>query len=62
MKAAQFFGKRDVRVVEVATPIPKANEALVAVEWAGICGSDLHEYLHGKFLLLVFVNRHEQQF
>jgi threonine dehydrogenase-like Zn-dependent dehydrogenase len=49
MKAAQFFGKRDIRVVDVPTPVPKENEALVAIEWAGICGSDLHEYIMGKF-------------
>ena len=47
MKAAQFFGVRDVRVVDVPKPVPKENEALVAIEWCGICGTDLHEYLHG---------------
>jgi threonine dehydrogenase-like Zn-dependent dehydrogenase len=47
MKAAQFFGQRDIRVVNVPTPEPKENEALVAIEWCGICGSDLHEYSHG---------------
>lgn len=49
MKAAQFFGKGDIRVVDVPTPEARDNEALVAVEWCGICGSDLHEYLHGTF-------------
>jgi threonine dehydrogenase-like Zn-dependent dehydrogenase len=49
MKAAQFFGKKDIRVVEVPAPVPKENEALVAIEWAGICGSDLHEYNMGQF-------------
>ena len=47
MKAAQFFGQRDIRVTEVPKPEPEPHEALVAVEWAGICGSDLHEYLIG---------------
>ncbi|KAF2679791.1 threonine dehydrogenase [Lentithecium fluviatile CBS 122367] len=47
MKAAQFFGQRDIRIVDVPKPEPKDNEALVAIEWAGICGSDLHEYLIG---------------
>ncbi|KAF1997283.1 threonine dehydrogenase [Amniculicola lignicola CBS 123094] len=47
MKAAQFFGSRDIRVVDVPKPEPKENEALVAIEWCGICGSDLHEYLIG---------------
>lgn len=48
IKAAQFFAKGDIRVVEVPEPTPKDDEALVAIEWCGICGSDLHEYLHGK--------------
>jgi threonine dehydrogenase-like Zn-dependent dehydrogenase len=48
MKAAQFFAARDIRVVDIAPPIPKDDEALVAIEWCGICGSDLHEYLTGK--------------
>lgn len=47
MKAAQFFGNRDLRVTDVPKPEPKDNEALVAIEWCGICGSDLHEYLIG---------------
>lgn len=47
MKAAQYFGKGDLRVVEVTEPTRKDDEALVAIEWCGICGSDLHEYLHG---------------
>ncbi len=47
MKAAQFFGQKDIRVVDVPTPTAADNEALIAVEWSGICGSDLHEYLHG---------------
>lgn len=51
MKAAQFFDKRDIRVVDVPRPQPKEHEALVAIEWCGICGSDLHEYLIGLFCL-----------
>jgi (R,R)-butanediol dehydrogenase/meso-butanediol dehydrogenase/diacetyl reductase len=47
MKAAQFFGPRDIRVTDVPKPEPQAHEVLVAIEWAGICGSDLHEYLIG---------------
>jgi threonine dehydrogenase-like Zn-dependent dehydrogenase len=48
MKAAQFFAKGDLRIVDVPKPEPKENEALVAIEWCGICGSDLHEYQYGE--------------
>lgn len=52
MKAAQFFGQRDIRVVDVPRPEPKVHEALVDIEWCGICGSDLHEYLIGSLLII----------
>ncbi|CAO2647659.1 Nn.00g085810.m01.CDS01 [Neocucurbitaria sp. VM-36] len=51
MKAAQFFGQRDIRVVHVPKPEPKDHEALIAIEWCGICGSDLHEYIHGPMAI-----------
>ncbi|KAF2998450.1 hypothetical protein E8E13_001089 [Curvularia kusanoi] len=47
MKAAQYFNTKDIRVVDVPSPSPAAHEALIAIEWSGICGSDIHEYLHG---------------
>jgi threonine dehydrogenase-like Zn-dependent dehydrogenase len=47
MKAARYYGKEDVRVEDVLIPEPGPNECLIEVEWAGICGTDLHEYLAG---------------
>jgi (R,R)-butanediol dehydrogenase / meso-butanediol dehydrogenase / diacetyl reductase len=49
MKAAIYHGIRDLRVEEVAEPKPRTGEAKVRVKYCGICGSDLHEYLHGPF-------------
>ncbi|MFC7431063.1 MULTISPECIES: zinc-binding dehydrogenase [unclassified Agrococcus] len=37
----------DVRVEEVPEPTPAADEAVVAVAYGGICGSDLHYWQHG---------------
>lgn len=51
MKAARFHGARDVRIEDIEIPKATASQALVAVEWCGLCGSDLHEYLHGGLLL-----------
>lgn len=51
MKAAQYYGVGDVRVVDVPEPSAKDHEALIAVEWAGICGSDMHEYTHGPMAI-----------
>lgn len=49
MRAAIYHGIRDVRVEEVAEPKPEPGEAKIRVKYCGICGSDLHEYLHGLF-------------
>ncbi|NVM25523.1 MAG: zinc-binding dehydrogenase [Desulfobacterales bacterium] len=49
MKMALYHGIRDLRVEEIEEPKPSPNEAKVKVKYCGICGSDLHEYLHGLF-------------
>jgi len=49
MKKAVYHGIRDVRVEEVDQPRPEPNQVTVRVKYCGICGSDLHEYLHGPF-------------
>ncbi|WP_433958241.1 2,3-butanediol dehydrogenase [Cytobacillus horneckiae] len=47
MNAAVWHGIKDLRVEEVNEPKVASNQIKVKVEWAGICGSDLHAYLHG---------------
>ena len=49
IRAARYHGNKDIRVEDVPTPALKPGTALVEVEWCGICGSDLHEYLAGTF-------------
>ena len=34
-----------------ARPIPSPNEAVVAVDWVGLCGSDVEEYLEGPVVI-----------
>ena len=46
MKAAQFYGGKDIRVEMVSNPVPKSHQYLVEVQATGICGSDLHGYHH----------------
>jgi threonine dehydrogenase-like Zn-dependent dehydrogenase len=48
MKAAQFFAKGDIKVVDIEEPKLKDGEVLVEITWCGICGSDLHEYIIGS--------------
>jgi threonine dehydrogenase-like Zn-dependent dehydrogenase len=40
MKAIQFFGSQDIRLLEVADPIPADGQVLLRVAASGICGSD----------------------
>lgn len=48
MKAFVLHGAKDIRKEHVAMPEPGPGEVLVAVRAAGICGSDLHYYAHGR--------------
>ncbi len=48
MQAYYLHGPRDLRPVEIEKPQPGQLEALVRVRATGICGSDIHYFLHGK--------------
>ncbi len=49
MRRANYHGIRDIRVEDVVNPDPGPGEVRVKIEFCGICGSDLHEYVHGPF-------------
>lgn len=44
MKAAMYYGYRDLRVEDIPEPKVAAGKVKVKVAWAGICGTDRHEY------------------
>ncbi|KAK4700394.1 hypothetical protein P7C70_g5852, partial [Phenoliferia sp. Uapishka_3] len=46
-KAARFHGNQDLRIDSVEIPPVAAGEVRVKIAFAGICGSDLHEYFGG---------------
>jgi 2-desacetyl-2-hydroxyethyl bacteriochlorophyllide A dehydrogenase len=50
MKAAVFTGIKELVVQEVETPRAGPDDIVLAVAACGICGSDLHTYLHGSFV------------
>ena len=37
----------DLRIEDIAVPAPAPDEAVIEVAFGGICGSDLHYWLHG---------------
>lgn len=50
MKAAVWYGYKDLRIEEVKEPVPKAGQVKIRVDWAGICGTDRHEYEGPNFI------------
>jgi (R,R)-butanediol dehydrogenase/meso-butanediol dehydrogenase/diacetyl reductase len=47
MRAWVYYGNTDVRLEDLPEPTPGPGEVAVRIAYAGICGSDLHEYFHG---------------
>lgn len=47
MKAARYYGRRDIRIEEIPVQPLQPGTVAIDVAWCGICGSDLHEYLDG---------------
>lgn len=45
MKALMYQGPKQLEVVEIEKPEPKAGELLLKIKACGICGSDVHGYL-----------------
>jgi len=48
MKAAVLHKTLDMRIEEVDIPKIGPNDVLVRIKSVGICGSDIHYYLHGR--------------
>ena len=48
MRAAYMTGLRQIEIRRVPRPEPGPGEVLVRVRAVGVCGSDVHYYLHGR--------------
>ena len=60
MRAAVWYGRKDVRVVDVPdSPSPGPGEVKIKVAWVGVCGTDLHEYAAGPIFMPI--EPHPQQ-
>jgi len=51
MKAAVWHKKGDIRIEEIPVPSPGPGQVKVRVKACGICGSDLHEFREGPFII-----------
>ena len=51
MRAARYYGKKDIRVEDVAAAqVREPDDVLIAPSYCGICGTDLHEYAVGPIV------------
>ncbi len=48
MRASRLHGIRDLRIEELPQPTPGPGQVLLKVAAVGVCGSDVHYYLHGR--------------
>lgn len=48
MRASRLHGIRDLRLDELPRPAPGPGQVLLQVASVGVCGSDVHYYLHGR--------------
>ena len=51
MKAAVWYAKEDIRFEEYPDPKVAAGQVKVKIKQCGICGSDLHEFRSGPFII-----------
>jgi len=47
VKAAVYYGVGDIRIEDVPRPEPGPDELLLEIHAAGICGTDVGEFVHG---------------
>ncbi len=59
MKALQYFGKQDLRIVDLPEPHIQEHEVLMKIKKVGICGTDLHIYNGGMNVTPPLVLGHE---
>jgi (R,R)-butanediol dehydrogenase / meso-butanediol dehydrogenase / diacetyl reductase len=51
MKALRWYGRRDLRFEDVPEPHPGRGQVKVKIKLAGICGTDLKEYISGPGMI-----------
>jgi (R,R)-butanediol dehydrogenase/meso-butanediol dehydrogenase/diacetyl reductase len=51
MRAAVYYGRRDVRIEDVPEPIAGPGQIKLRIGYNGICGTDVHEFFTGPHMI-----------
>ncbi len=51
MQAAVWYGREDLRIMDIQEPSAAKDQVKIKVQWCGICGSDVHEYREGPLII-----------
>ena len=51
MHAAVWYGREDLRIMDIPEPSAAKDQVKIKVQWCGICGSDVHEYREGPLII-----------
>ncbi|MDQ0088763.1 (R,R)-butanediol dehydrogenase/meso-butanediol dehydrogenase/diacetyl reductase [Paenibacillus anaericanus] len=51
MQALRWHGVKDLRLETIEEPTALNGKVKIKIEWCGICGSDLHEYVAGPIFI-----------
>ena len=56
MKALLYYGNQDIRLEEMPQPEPLQNELLIKVTDAGLCQTQVNEFVEGPFIINTAIN------
>ena len=59
MRAIKYYGKKDLRFIDIDKPRAGAGQVLVKVIYCGICGTDVHAYKEGGIFNWELIPGHE---
>lgn len=51
MKALRYYNQRDIRVESIERPVPHVGEVLIRVTDAGLCQTQINEFIEGPFII-----------
>jgi Threonine dehydrogenase and related Zn-dependent dehydrogenases len=51
MRALLYYNQRDIKLTDVAMPVPQEDEVLIKVTDAGLCQTQVNEFIEGPYII-----------